>query len=129
MKGWIVSLLAVFGAFVVIRYFVGKTQSATSISGELSGNVVSNVNPVVGPTQSQGANVSQVTGLGDFFVSPIASGIPVFNAAAIANGHGDQVAAAYHTNTLSTLDGSMVYEPAFGPATNQNPTNTIYIFG
>jgi hypothetical protein len=129
MKGWIVTLLAVLGGYVVIKHFLGRAQTATGLSGELSGTTVSNVNPVLGPTQTSGDVVAQQTGVGDFFVSPIASGVPVFNPAAIANGHGDQVAAAYHSNTLATLPGSMQYEPAFGPVTNQNPTNAIYIFG
>ena len=118
MKGWVVTLLAIFGGYVVIKHFLFRTNTATGLSGELSG------------TQTlSGTQVAQNTGVGDFFVSPIASGVPIFNAAQIANGHGDQVAAAYHTNTMSTLPGNAVYEPAFGPQTNQNANNEMYLLG
>jgi hypothetical protein len=129
MRGWVVTLLALFGGYVIVKHFLFRTGNATSISGELSGTTTTGVSPVLGQTQVPGQVVAQQTGVGDFFVSPIASGVPVFNPAAIANGHGDQVAAAYHTNTLATIPGSAQYEPAFGPMTNQNPTNDIYIFG
>jgi hypothetical protein len=46
------------------------------------------------------------------------SGVPGFNTVAIANGHGDQVAASQHSNRYSIANGSPNYEPAFGPSTN-----------
>jgi hypothetical protein len=118
MKGWLVTALALFGGYIIVKHFLFRRAGAGGLSGELSG------------TQTlSGTQAAQQTGVGDFFVSPIASGVPVFNNAAIANGHGDQVAAALHTNTLATLPGSAVYEPAFGPVTNQDPTNSIYLLG
>ena len=118
MKGWIVTALVLIGGYVVIKHFLFRRSQHTGLSGELSGTQT-----------AAGTTAAQVTGVGDFFVSPIASGVPIFNNAAIANGHGDQVAAAYHNNVFATLPGSVVYEPAFGPVTNQNGSNTIYLLG
>jgi hypothetical protein len=118
MKGWVITILAVLGGFVAIRWITNKAGQHTQLGTELSGT-----NPVAGTP------VGQATGVGDFAIAPIVSGVPMFNTDAIANGHGDQVSAAYHANTLSTLPGQVMYEPAFGPATNQNPNNTIYFLG
>lgn len=52
-------------------------------------------------------------------VAPISSGVPTFNTLPVANGHGDQVYAAYHSNPDATLPGSSQYTPAFGPNENQ----------
>jgi len=42
---------------------------------------------------------------------------------AIANGHGDQVWAAQHSNPDTTIPGQFQYTPAFGPNENQ-PTGS-----
>jgi hypothetical protein len=118
MKGWLTIGLALIGGYVVLQWFLGQRAAAGSavVSGELSG------------TQNlAGTQTAQKTGVGDFFVSPIASGVPAFYNAAIENGHGDLVAAAYHVNTQSTIPGSSVYEPAFGPLQNQDPQNMMLI--
>jgi hypothetical protein len=104
MKGWMITILAVVGGYAVFQWF-------TTRSGMLSGGRLG-VSTQVGP-------LSAAVGVGDYYVSPLASGVPVFNSDAIANGHGDQVAAAYHTNPFATTSGGVLYEPAFGPNTNQ----------
>lgn len=116
MKGWVILGLAALGGYVALKWFFGQRMSSQS------GNAN---NPVQGGT-GNGA-LAAATGVGDFYVSPLASGIPAFDQSAIANGHGDQVAAAAHANAFSTLNGSPTYEPAFGPMTNQNEGTTIYL--
>jgi hypothetical protein len=53
--------------------------------------------------------------------SGLYSGVPTFDDTAVANGHGDQVVAAYHDNELATVvpTGSGIYQPAFGPQENR----------
>lgn len=115
MKGWVILALAAIGGYAVFQWFEQKRGRYVAVSGELSGTA--------GPfTTSTGG----VTGIGDYYVSPIASGVPVFPDYAIANGHGDQVAAAYHSNSFSTINGGPVYTPAFGPTENQNGGLTIF---
>ena len=113
-----ITILAVVGGFVAIKWIANRAGQHTGLGTELTGT-----NPVAGTP------VGQATGVGDLTLAPIVSGVPMFNNSAIANGHGDQVSAAYHANTLSTLPGQVMYEPAFGPATNQNPNNTVYFLG
>lgn len=114
MKSWAVTILAVIGGYIVLKFVAGQRAHYTGASGELGG------------TQTTVGNIaSQASGVVGF-VAPIPSGVPTFNNAQIANGHGDQVAAAYHTNTFATIPGGPTYEPAFGPNTNQDPTNPVY---
>lgn len=120
MKGWVILILAVVGGYVVLQWFTGQRNSPAGGSA---------VNPPGGGGTGAQLPLAATTGVGDFFVSPLASGVPTFNDLQIANGHGDQVAAAYHSNSLSTLNGSAVYEPAFGPVTNQNGPGSVYLLG
>lgn len=68
------------------------------------------------PVASEVAGVSQ-TNFSDS--GQLTSGVPTFDQTPIANGHGDQIVAAYHDNPLATLPGGANYEPAFGPRTNR----------
>jgi hypothetical protein len=103
MKGWVITALALIGGYAVFQWFTTRRGALGSGMG---------VTTQIGP-------LSASAGVGDYVVSPLASGVPVFNDSAIANGHGDQVSAAWHTNPFATMSGSPVYEPAFGPQTNQ----------
>lgn len=107
MKGIVVTVLAVIGGYAVWQWFQHK-------QGTLSHGFSATLN--AGP-------LSASAGVGDYVVSPLASGVPSFNDAPIANGHGDQVAAAYHSNPMATIPGAPVYTPAFGPTTNQLQDN------
>lgn len=99
-KSAVVALLAAIGIYAVYQWY-GKNPKSPGGPNP----VASEVGGVVRNTNRTSSN--QMT-----------SGIPAFNSAAIANGHGDQVAAAQHSNRFSISNGSPNYEPAFGPSTN-----------
>ena len=115
MREWVITGLTIVGGYVVISWFLHKRNHHTGFSGERSGQQT-----------ASGSQLAQQTGVGNYFVSPIASGVPTFNSDAIANGHGDQVAAAYHSNPMATLPGDAVYEPAFGPTANRGGGMEIF---
>lgn len=100
MKQLIITVLAAVGAYAVFEWYV---KNPNSPGGK-------NVNLV----ERKGVAASNA-----FSSDQLTSGIPEFNSAPVANGHGDQVAAAYHTNSAATLPGGPTYEPAFGPKTNR----------
>jgi hypothetical protein len=96
--------LAAIGAYAVFQWWERNPRAAGPS------------NPVA--TEVGGVAHSNVTDSGQ-----MTSGIPVFNARAIANGHGDQVSAAYHSNPTATLPGGPQYTPAFGPEANTGGRN------
>lgn len=100
MKQFVITLLAAVGAYAVFEWYIKNPNSPGG----------SNVSLL----ERSGVAASNVTASGQ-----LTSGIPAFNDTPIANGHGDQVAAAYHTNNSATLSGGPNYEPAFGPKTNR----------
>jgi hypothetical protein len=118
MKEWAITLLAVVGGYVVIRWFMHQQglQPGQRASAGFTGASLN-----IGP-------LSTMIGIQSNVSPSLTSGVPVFNDAAIANGHGDQVAAAYHSNTLSTIPGTTVYSPAFGPNENQPTMGEIQTF-
>jgi hypothetical protein len=97
VKGFFVAGLAAIGIYAIFEWYVRGKAATNPVATEVAGIAQSNV------TAS-----NQMT-----------SGIPTFNPTPIANGHGDQVSAAYHSNRFSTVNGSPNYEPAFGPSANQ----------
>lgn len=104
MKEIVITMLAAVGVFAVYSWW-----SKQHYSGQGQADTNANAgNPVA-------AAATGVMGRG----SPLVSGIPSFNTSAYANGHGDQVAAAYHVNRHSTINGSPNYAPAFGPTENR----------
>ena len=111
MKGIIITALAIVGGYVVWEWFTHRRAGlAHGFSATAS----------IGP-------LSASAGIGDYVVSPLASGVPTFNSDPIANGHGDQVAAGVHNNPFATLPGASQYQPAFGPKTNQASDNEVGI--
>lgn len=114
MKQWAVIALALVGGYAVFQWFTNR-QSLLG-GGQGGKSVPTNMGPL-----------SAQAGVGDYVVSPLSSGVPVFTGLAIANGHGDQVSAAYHVNPLSTLSGSPQYSPAFGPQANQAQPGEVSI--
>lgn len=107
MKEWAITLLAVVGGYVVIRWFMH--QQSLQPGQRATAGISANLGPL-----------SAMVGIQSNVTPGLTAGVPVFNQDAIANGHGDQVAAAYHDNSMATLPGAVVYTPAFGPDENQN---------
>ncbi len=100
IKGFLLVGLAAVGAYAVFDWWRRNPSSGGP------------ANPVA--TEVAGVAHSNLTDSGQ-----LTPGIPGFNDTAIANGHGDQVVAAYHTNPYATLPGGGVYTPAFGPLANR----------
>lgn len=100
MKHFIMVALAAVGAYAVFEWYTKNPGSFGGSNVELA--------------ERKGV-VSSNFSASDQLVS----GVPSFNDAPIANGHGDQVVAAWHTNNDATLPGGPNYEPAFGPKTNR----------
>jgi hypothetical protein len=100
IKGFFIIGLAAIGAYAVLNWYQRNPRSG--------GPANPIANEVAGVANSNFSDSNQMT-----------SGVPIFNNTPIANGHGDQVSAAYHSNQWSTLDGGMNYTPAFGPTTNR----------
>jgi hypothetical protein len=99
LKGFAITALAAIGVFALFEWWSKNQRSPggpNPVAQEQSGVIDTNF-----------SSGNQMT-----------SGVPEFNSAAIANGHGDQVSAARHSNRYSMLNGSSNYEPAFGPSTN-----------
>jgi hypothetical protein len=105
MKGWIVTALLVIGGYAVYQWLT--QQRGVGAGARAAGTFNLNLGPL-GVAAGINSNVD-----------PTASGVPTFNTLAVANGHGDQVAAAYHDNSDATIPGSFQYTPAFGPNENQ----------
>ncbi len=103
MKTLLIGALAVVGGYSIWQWYEHRRHT-------LSRGFTATLQ--VGP-------LSASAGIGDYAVSPLASGVPTFNSDAIANGHGDQVAAAYHMNPQASMSGAVQYQPAFGPTVNQ----------
>jgi hypothetical protein len=105
MKAWIITALTLIGGYAVFQWLTHQQ----------------------GLPKGQRASAGASVNLGSLGVSlgiqsnidPISSGVPEYNTTPIANGHGDQVTAAYHTGPGATLPGSANYTPAFGPNENQ----------
>jgi hypothetical protein len=104
VKSFFMIGLAAIGAYAIFQWWQNNPSSAGP------------TNPVA--TEVGGVAHSNVTSFGQ-----MTSGIPVFNSMPIANGHGDQVSAAYHSNGTSTLPGGPNYTPAFGPTANTGGSN------
>ena len=101
MKGFFVTLLAAVGAYAIWEWY---SKNPRSHGGP---------NPVA----------QEVTGVTTGVAEPfgqLSSGIPIYNAAPIANGHGDQVSAALPSNRYSHKNGRSNYVPAFGPQEMQS---------
>ena len=103
MKNFFVIVLAGVGIYAILEWY---RKNPRSMGGP--NPVASEVSGIALDTNNTASN-------------EMTSGVPVFNAAPIANGHGDQIAAAYHSNRFATLPGGGDYEPAFGPHTNGGP--------
>lgn len=100
MKQWAIMVTAVIAGVVIYKWWgQQRTNPAAQNAHNDPGAIVSSIAP---------------TGL--------YSGVPTFDDTAVANGHGDQVAAAYHDNELATVvpSGHGHYTPAFGPGENRN---------
>jgi len=100
VKGFMLIALAAVGVYAVLEWWQRNPASggpSNPVASEVAGVAHSNI-----------TNSGQMT-----------SGVPGFNQAAIANGHGDQVSAAFHSNKWSTSNGTPNYTPAFGPSTNR----------
>ena len=114
MKAWAITILAVVGGYAVFQWVTHQRGQ----SGGKRASAAFNLN--LGPLGvAAGINSN---------VDPTASGVPSFNQAPIANGHGDQVAAAYHQNPDSTINGAFQYTSAFGPNENQMSANEVGVF-
>lgn len=111
MKQWAITILIVIGGYSVFQWFTRQRQTAPGQRAAASFNL--NLGPL---GLAAGINSN---------VDPTAAGVPTFDQSAYANGRGDQVAAAYHTNPMATLPGSPTYSPAFGPAANQVTGNEL----
>lgn len=107
MKQWFMLGLAAIGAYAVYQWWT-KTQA--SASGQNAHNA---------PDAANASILSYAGGQGDLATGPLQAGVPAFNGAPVANGHGDQIMAAYHTNAHATLPGESNYQPAFGPDENR----------
>ena len=105
MKPWAITILVVVGGYVVLQWLMGQRAMGAGQRASAAFNL--NLGPL-GVAAGINSNVD-----------PTASGVPGFDTAPIANGHGDQVAAAYHSNPYSTVPGAFQYSPAFGPNENQ----------
>lgn len=100
IKGFFILTLAAVGGYAVISWWQRNPRSygpSNPVASEVAGVAKSNF-----------SSSGQMT-----------SGVPSYNPAPIANGHGDQVSAALHTNRYATIPGGANYTPAFGPTTNQ----------
>ena len=99
MKQWAIMVSAVIVGFVIYKWWgQARANPAAQNAHNDPGAIVSSISP-------QG----------------LYSGVPTFDDTAVANGHGDQVVAAFHDNVLATVvpDGMGIYQPAFGPQENR----------
>ena len=99
VKGFFVVALAAVGAYATFEWWRKNPRS-------------------YGPSNPVASEVAGVAHTNFTASGQLSSGVPGFDEAPIANGHGDQVVAAYHTNRYATLPGGPEYTPAFGPTTN-----------
>jgi len=109
MKGIVITVLAVIGGYAIYQWLTQQRGMGAGQRASAQGSV--NLGPV-GVAIGINSNVD-----------PTMAGVPSFNELPIANGHGDQVWAAYHANPDSTINGSPNYAPAFGPTENQPGPN------
>ena len=100
LKGFLVVGLAAVGAYAVFDWWKRNPRSG-------------------GPSNPVASEVSGVAHSNTTDSGQMTSGIPGFPTIPIANGHGDQVSAAYHTNQWATIPGGPNYVPAFGPNENR----------
>jgi hypothetical protein len=114
MKPWMITVLAVVGGYVILQWVLGQRGMGQGARASAQAGV--NLGPL-GVAIGIQSNVD-----------PTTAGVPTFNESAIANGHGDQVAAAYHNNAFATLPGQPTYTPAFGPTENQAQPGELLIF-
>ena len=105
MKPWVITVLAVIGGYAVFQWFTQQRSASAGTRATAGAGVQLGPLGVAIGIQSN--------------VDPITAGVPMFNQSAIANGHGDQVIAAYHSNPDATIPGGAIYVPAFGPNENQ----------
>jgi hypothetical protein len=105
MKGWVITVLAVIGGYAVYQWVTQQRGMGAGNRAAASAGVSLGPLGVFAGIQSN--------------VDPTTAGVPTFDQTPIANGHGDQVWAAYHQNPDSTMSGSPQYSPAFGPNENQ----------
>jgi hypothetical protein len=100
VKQWAIMVSAVVAGFAVWKYFGQRLSNPAAQNAH----------------NDPGAVVSSIAPRGLY------SGVPTFDDTAVANGHGDQVAAAYQSNVMATVTpvSGGVYTPAFGPTENRN---------
>lgn len=114
MKGWVITVLAVIGGYAVYQWITSQRRMPAGNRAAAAAGVTLGPLGVYAGIQSN--------------IDPTTAGVPAFNTLPIANGHGDQVAAAYHSNPYSTINGQPQYSPAFGPNENQvNPANEMSV--
>jgi hypothetical protein len=106
MKQWLILGLAAIGAYAVYQWYQ-KSQATAQGHQVTPAGVL--------------ANTANAT---DIATGSLVSGVPGFDTTPVANGHGDQIMAAYHTNAHSTIDGGPDYQPAFGPDENRGGLST-----
>jgi hypothetical protein len=104
MKEFFLVVMAGIGAYAVYQWY---QKTNTSNAGQVARN------------QNPGQTAAAITAAAVGVSGPLVSGVPAFRGPAIANGHGDQIAAAYHNNALATIPGGVNYQPAFGPNENR----------
>lgn len=104
MKEFFLVALAAIGGYAVFQWY-----QKTNLSP--AGQVARNQNP--------GSTAAAITAAAIGVNGPLTSGVPSYCQIPVANGHGDLIAAAYHSNAMATLPGGPDYQPAFGPNANR----------
>lgn len=113
MKNWVITALVVIGAYATFKY-VTANQAGAAANGARQGF---GAGVQLGPFSA----AVDLGGSGN-----LVAGVPSYNETVIANGHGDQVVAARHTNAMATVPGGQaVYSPAFGPNENQSDSTEV----
>lgn len=113
MKAWAITILAVVGGYAIFQWF--EHQRGLGAGNRAAAQAGVSLGPL-GVAVGIQSNID-----------PTTAGVPTFNQSPIANGHGDQVAAAYHSNADSTLSGGFIYTPAFGPQANQAQPGEVQV--
>jgi hypothetical protein len=113
MKQVAITILAVVGAYAVFQWYQAGANSNTGRGSHNKGPWPPNIQK----------------GQGNWNVSSVTSGVPIYDTTPVEAGHGDQQAATKHSNPFSTVNGSSSYTPAFGPNENQPPNaaNSIVV--
>src|SRR5580658_10259610 len=96
MKETVLVLLAAVGVYAVYEWYA-KQKKTPGVAMRTAQNVGTGSHS----TATAAAVTSEAIGL----TGPLVPGIPAFHGPAIANGHGDQIAAALPSNRWSTSNG------------------------